>query len=85
MKCALCKKKHKGSASFVFEVWDVYSICDTCNNSPRRDWFISQWTARKNYVRRSERNVKRTSPVYYSALQDWEEELLSSVPKGERF
>jgi hypothetical protein len=74
-----------GKATFVFEVWDVYSICDTCNANPRRDWFISQWTARKNYVRRSERNIKRLSPPYYSVLHTWEDELFSSVPKGERF
>ena len=82
MKCAICKTKHMGSATFVFEVWDVYSICDTCDASPRRDWFISQWTARKNYVRRSKRS---RSPLRYTTFEDYADELFFSVPKGERF
>lgn len=55
MKCALCKAEHMGRATFVFENWDVYSMCDTCNANPRRDWSINQWKARKDYVRRSRR------------------------------
>jgi len=55
MKCAFCKVRHSGDKTLVFENWDVYSLCDTCFHSPRKEFFYSQWVKRMDYVRRSRR------------------------------
>jgi len=58
IKCAFCQAVHNGTKKFIFEVWDVYSVCDACASSPRRDFFYSQWVKRMDYVRRSKRLVE---------------------------